>query len=84
MYRTIVQLTDAQKSIIALICKREQISQSALIRAAIDALIASNQHLKTKPDVFGIWAKNNIAAQKNDGLEYQRKLRQEWDDTSGI
>lgn len=75
MYRTIIQLTEEQKACIAQFCSSENISQSALIRQAVDEFI--NRHDNTRKaakDVFGIWKNRKI-----DGLECQNALRQEWE-----
>lgn len=75
MHRTIIQLTDKQKDSIAKLSSDQNISQSALIRQAVEEFIQKHaQVTKATDDVFGIWKGRGI-----NSLKYQDELRQEWE-----
>jgi predicted transcriptional regulator len=70
--RILVDLGDTQIRKLDELAKNEKRSRAALIRQAIDDYIAA-RHSKQDGDAFGLWG-----ACKEDGLEYQKKIRGEW------
>lgn len=54
--------------------KRKKVSRATLIREAI-SLYLEQARQDAMRNAFGLWGD-----QKLDGLEYQRKLREEWRD----
>lgn len=75
--RTIVDLPEEQIKALAELCKREGISRAEAIRRAVEALTASMR--PPKKDIshyFGMWKDRDDIG---DGVEYQRRLRAEWD-----
>ncbi len=76
--RTLIDLPDDQIAALAEIGREEKKSRAALVREGVEALIAD--YRKRRDDaaldaVFGVW-KDYI----EDGVEYQRRLRAEWDE----
>jgi len=77
--RTIIELTDEQVQRLKKLCEREGISRAEAVRRGVDLLL---EHEKKRRDefqaaldaAFGMWKDRGI-----DGVEYQRKLRAEWD-----
>jgi hypothetical protein len=65
-----VQVRDDQLSALDALAQKEDRSRAALIRDAVDDYLAKTQPLRK---AFGLWRDRKI-----DGLEYQRKLRDEW------
>ena len=77
--RTIVDLTDEQLAELKRLCEREGISRAEAVRRGVDLLLtrqkAAEYEFKSALDAaFGMWKDRDI-----DGVEYQRKLRAEWD-----
>ena len=77
--RTIIELTDEQLAALKRLCDREKISRAEAVRRAVDKLIDEQENDKARKDAamrsaFGAWKHRKI-----DGLEYQRKIRSEWD-----
>lgn len=77
--RTIIDLTDEQLAALKRLCEREKISRAEAVRRAVDKLLQEQESATAdrKADldaVFGAWKHRNI-----DGLEYQRKIRSEWE-----
>ena len=78
--RTIVDIPDEQLEALRRLCERENISRAEAIRRAIAELIARRQRANARDraileETAGAWAGYGI-----DALEYQRKLRAEWDE----
>ena len=76
--RTMVELPDAQLEALALICRREGISQAEAIRRAVEKLVASDSVAHAGEDLqagFGLWRGRNL-----DGRAYVEAIRTEWDD----
>jgi metal-responsive CopG/Arc/MetJ family transcriptional regulator len=70
--RTVVDLPDDELQAIKALAKREKISQAEAIRRAVRAYL----HARPAPDkespAFGLWEG------REDALQYQDKLRDEW------
>lgn len=69
--RTLVDLEDAQVAELDALAGHARQSRAALIREAIAEFLGRRR--KAVDDGFGLWGEQTI-----DGLEYQRKLRDEW------
>ena len=75
--RTLIDLPDDQISALAEIGRDEKKSRAALVREGVAKVI--DDYKKKRQDaaldaVFGIW-RDKV----EDGVEYQRRLRAEWD-----
>ncbi len=70
--RTIISLPDEQIRALAELCRREGISRAQAIRLAIERYTQDELH-RSQDDAFGIWQGRGV-----DGLEYERRLREEW------
>jgi metal-responsive CopG/Arc/MetJ family transcriptional regulator len=72
--RTLVDIPDQQIQDLAAVARHNKLSRAEIIRRAIAAYLAEN---KPKPKLhgFGLWKDRAI-----DGVEYQQKMRAEWDD----
>ncbi len=76
--RTLINLTDDQIAALGEIGREEKKSRAALVREGVEAIIADyrrRRHDAALDAVFGIW-KGKV----EDGVEYQRRLRAEWDE----
>lgn len=71
--RTIIDLPEDLIEDLAIIGEKNNKSRSALIREAVTMYVAEQKPLAMK-EAFGIWADRNI-----DALEYERKIREEWE-----
>jgi metal-responsive CopG/Arc/MetJ family transcriptional regulator len=77
--RTIIDLTDEQLAALKRLCEREKISRAEAVRRAVDKLLEEQENAKSERKAaldaaFGAWKHRDI-----DGLEYQRKIRSEWE-----
>ena len=71
--RTIVDLPEKQIEALKRMSEASRSSRAELVRRAIDEYLA--RHLPAQNDeAFGIWRKRKI-----DGLDYQDRMRDEWD-----
>ena len=70
--RTIVDIPEAQIEVLGRICQEDKISRAEAIRRAIDAY--SKQRQPSIRTAFGLWRER-----KRDGLEYEDRLRKEWE-----
>ena len=70
--RTIVDLPDEQIAGLADLCEKERISRAEAVRRAVADYLKA-RHSTERGWSFGMWRKRGI-----DGVEYQRKLRDEW------
>jgi len=71
--RTIVDLPEKQIEALKRMSEASRSSRAELVRRAIDEYLA--RHLPAQDDeAFGIWRKRKI-----DGLDYQDRMRDEWD-----
>jgi predicted DNA-binding protein len=72
--RTIIDLPDEQISGLANLCKQNNSSRAELIRRAVAEYLL--QHRPEQDDyAFGIWKQRMV-----NGLDYQNRLRKEWDE----
>lgn len=71
--RTIIDIPENQLEKLIQFCKREKVSRAEAIRRAIFDYL---RIVQTEPDdkVFGLWKGRKI-----DALNYQKRLRKEWD-----
>ncbi|WP_137135431.1 CopG family transcriptional regulator [Rhizobium sp. FKY42] len=72
--RTLVDIEDKAISALDRIARDENVSRSALIREAVADLL-KKRHSSDMQDAFGLWSKSSAC---QDGVEYQRLLREEW------
>jgi metal-responsive CopG/Arc/MetJ family transcriptional regulator len=70
--RTLVDIPDEDVSALDDLRARRGVSRAELIRAAIGDFLARNPSVETAA-AFGLW-RGRVA----DGVEYQRRLRDEW------
>ncbi len=73
--RIITELNDEHLKFLAGLCKREKISRAEAIRRAVNSLKEREKRQRSFGGMFGLWKDRGI-----DGLEYQRRMRQEWPD----
>lgn len=71
--RTLVDLPEQQIDALAEIGRRERVSRAALVREAVDELIAKRRRSALDAS-FGI-----LKGQIEDGLAFQERMRAEWD-----
>jgi metal-responsive CopG/Arc/MetJ family transcriptional regulator len=69
--RTLVDIPEAELAQLAAICKSKRLPRAEVIRQAIRAYIDA-QPDRPEDVAFGIWKGGE------DGLAYQRRLRDEW------
>lgn len=72
--RTIIDIPDEYLQTLALLCEKKSISRSEAIRQAIGAYLEECK-VDLSDKAFGIWKNKPV-----DGVEYQSKMRDEWDD----
>ncbi len=72
--RTLVDIPEADLQILNSLSKTQKVSRAELVRTAISTYLEPHRSQPEMPG-FGLWADNPV-----DGLEYQRKIRSEWDD----
>ena len=77
LVRTIIDLPAEQLEQLEAICKRERISRAEAIRQAV-ALLVRQKRGAAGSAAFGLWR-----GRKETGLEYQERVRSEWDERSG-
>jgi metal-responsive CopG/Arc/MetJ family transcriptional regulator len=70
--RILTDIGDSQLAALDRLAKREKMSRAALIRHAVDDVLAKHRQ-ENQSDAFGLWGDRTI-----DGLAYQEKLRAEW------
>jgi len=70
--RTIIDLPDDQIKALGLISEKEHLSRAELIRRAVSSYLKKQQDIP-QDEAFGLW-KNR----KQDGLNYQRQIRKDW------
>lgn len=78
--RTIVDLPDEQIRALDAYSKKYGVSRAEAVRRAVARFLPKRQHRKVdfrNDPAFGSWKNRNV-----DSVEYQRKLRTEWDDRS--
>ena len=69
--RTLVDIPERQLAALTRLSKARKTSRAALIRDAVAAYLDLERPLK-KHEAFGLWGDRAV-----DGLEYQRRLREE-------
>lgn len=72
--RTLIDIPEQQITELTDLCQTYKLSRAEIIRRAITVYV--QQHKKKDIDVFGLWKQSNQAIE--DGLQYQKKLRDEW------
>ena len=77
--RTIIDLPEDQIEALRALCEREGISRAEAVRKAVDLLLEQKQARRREFEealaaAAGSWKDYGI-----DGVEYQRKIRAEWD-----
>ena len=77
--RTIVDIPEEQLKPLDALCKQEGISRAEAIREAVGKLLAEKRvpEDSSVDAFFGIWKDRE---DMRDGLDYQLKLRAEWDE----
>jgi len=78
--RTIITISDKDAELLSEICRREKISRAEAIRRAITGYTKQFQkiHEGAAETAFGI-----LAGQVPEALEYEDKLRKEWERDEG-
>lgn len=71
--RTIVDLPKEQIEVLKQISEQSRLSRAELVRRAV-AEYLQRHHSDPAADAFGIWHHK-----PRNSLDYQRKLREEWD-----
>ncbi len=71
--RTIIELPDSQIAALGRFCKRAKVSRTEAVRQAVSEFLLRNANAG-RDEAFGLWANKG-----EDGLQYQRRLREEWD-----
>ena len=74
--RTLVDIPDAELKKLTRLSKTDKVSRAQLVRCAIHDYLKARESKKpdTLDESFGMWADRGI-----DGLEYQMRIRKEWD-----
>jgi metal-responsive CopG/Arc/MetJ family transcriptional regulator len=75
--RTLVNLPEKQIKVLNMLSKQRKVSRAQLVREAVATFIDTNSKAARKAALdaaFGLWKDREI-----DGLEYQKKMRAEWD-----
>jgi hypothetical protein len=82
--RTIVDIPDDQIKALDRIGNREKLSRAELVRRAVSQYLEAETPKKPRPitnDIFGIAKPGDKRFFDGlDGVEYQRRIRAEWDD----
>ena len=71
--RTIIEVPDDIIKNLDRVSKQEQKSRAAVVREAIQLYLDKKQVVSSEV-AFGLWKKR-----VEDGLQYQKKIRAEWD-----
>lgn len=79
MPRTVISLDKDDKSWLDQQAKHEHVPMTEIVRRAI-RLYRQSVETRTKPDLDELLSQTKGIWDKGDGLEYQRRLRNEWDD----
>jgi hypothetical protein len=70
--RTLVDLPESELEQLNVLSRARKVSRAELIRQAVSGYLAQNK--AGLEDSFGLWKKKAV-----DGLEYQERLRGEWE-----
>lgn len=76
--RTIVDLTDEQISELQRYCEAERVSRAEAIRRGVDLLLRDKAERKARL-LAALKAAAGSWTSPEDSLEYQRRMRAEWD-----
>jgi len=71
--RTIVDLPEEQIEVLKQLSEQSRLSRAELVRRAIAEYLQRHQSDQAE-NAFGLWRH-----EPRDALDYQRRLRQEWD-----
>ena len=71
--RTIIEIPDTMLHELDMAREKQKCSRAAIIREAISAFLGRNSPYADLNESFGLWEEK-----KQDGLDYQEKLREEW------
>ncbi len=72
--RTLVDIPESELEALNALSKAEGISRAESIRRAVKAYVEQRMPMPKLEDGFGLWKDCGI-----DGLDYQLKIRSEWD-----
>jgi hypothetical protein len=72
--RTLVDIPESELEALNTLSKAEGVSRAESIRRAIKAYVELKAPMPKLEDGFGLWKDHYV-----DGLEYQLKIRSEWD-----
>jgi len=72
MGRITLDLSDTQFKELTALAEREQRSQAAIVREAIEAYLVQHRQAPSR-NVFGLWQGRGV-----EGLRYQQASRAEW------
>ncbi len=72
--KTLIDIPEQQINELKNLCQSQGLSRAEIIRRAISVYI--EQHKSQDADAFGLWKHKN--PQTDDGLQYQKSLRDEW------
>lgn len=72
--RTLVDIPDEDIKSLDVLATKSKRSRASAIREAVKLYLVQNSNKDWIDDAFGLWSDRKI-----DGLEYQRKVRAEWD-----
>lgn len=70
--RTIVDLPEEQIEVLKQLSEQSRLSRAELMRRAV-AEYLQRHHSNSAEDAFGVWRQS-----PHDGLDYQRRQREEW------
>jgi predicted transcriptional regulator len=70
LMRTLIDLPESDVQALDEIGRRRRVTRAAIIRQAVVGFLARNAEVDA---AFGLWRDQPI-----DGLDYQRKAREEW------
>ena len=73
--RTIIELPPDQLEALEVLCARDGISRAEAIRRAVASFVG--QRASNPGRAFGLWR-----GRPESGLEFQERLRKEWDGTA--
>ena len=71
--KIIIDIPDTMLNKLNMAGKKQKCSRSAIIREAISAFLGRNSPYEDLNESFGLWKEK-----KQDGLDYQEQLREEW------
>jgi metal-responsive CopG/Arc/MetJ family transcriptional regulator len=72
--RTLVDIPKEDLSLLTRLSEADGVSRAELVRRAVSAYLQPRR-LARRADAFGLWG-----ARAEDGVAYQRRMRDEWPD----